>query len=190
MDMEKDPIVNAEQEKKTDFYNDVLSKRIRPKVTIEETEVKNLEKEAELNIKKEEPKEPSKGKQQVYSTEEATKASTVYFNGDSLAANVWVNKYALKSSEGHLYEQTPDDMHHRIAREIARIEAKYPNPMSEKEVFELIRNFKYVIPQGSPMAGIGNTWQIGSLSNCFVIGNDGSSDSYGGIMKTMRSRFS
>jgi len=174
--MEKDPIVNADKDRKTDFYNDVLSKRIRPKVTIDDTGMKNQE----------------KGDQKVkgneihveYSTEEATKASTVYFKGDSLAANVWVNKYALKNSEGHLFELTPDDMHHRIAREIARIEKKYPNPMSEDEVFELIRDFKYVIPQGSPMAGIGNTFQIGSLSNCFVIGNDGSSDSYGAILKT------
>jgi hypothetical protein len=177
--MEKEPIVNADQDKKQDFYNDVLSKRIRPKVTIEEPEMKIQEKEMEQNISKDDQKSSVKGKQQVHSTEEATKAATVYFKGDNLAANVWVNKYALKSSEGQLFELTPDDMHHRIAREIARIEKKYPNPMSEDEVFELIRDFKYIIPQGSPMAGIGNNFQIGSLSNCFVIGNDGSSDSYG-----------
>lgn len=100
-----------------------------------------------------------------------------------MAARVWVNKYALKDSYGNIYEGTPDDMHHRIAAEIARIEQRYPNPLSEDEIFELIRNFKYIIPQGSPMTGIGNPYQIASLSNCFVIGNEGDSDSYGGIMK-------
>ncbi|MCX6269497.1 MAG: adenosylcobalamin-dependent ribonucleoside-diphosphate reductase [Bacteroidetes bacterium] len=120
----------------------------------------------------------------IYSFTEVIEKSTEYFKGDSLAANVWANKYALKNSEGHLFELTPDDMHRRIAREIARIEKKYPNPMSEDELFDLMRNFKYIVPQGSPMAGIGNDFQIGSLSNCFVIGNDGASESYGAIMKT------
>ena len=106
-----------------------------------------------------------------------------YFGGDELAARVWVTKYALKDSFGNLFEKTPDDMHRRIAREIARVENNYPNPMSEDEVFELIRNFKYIVPQGSPMSGIGNNYQVGSLSNCFVIGIDGTPDSYGGIMK-------
>ena len=106
-----------------------------------------------------------------------------YFGGDELAARVWVTKYALKDSFGNLFEKTPDDMHRRIAREIARVENNYPNPMSEDEVFELIRNFKYIVPQGSPMSGIGNSYQVGSLSNCFVIGIDGTPDSYGGIMK-------
>ncbi|MBL7138816.1 MAG: adenosylcobalamin-dependent ribonucleoside-diphosphate reductase [Bacteroidales bacterium] len=119
-----------------------------------------------------------------YSFEEVVAKSTEYFNGDSLAANVWANKYALKDSEGNLYELTPDDMHRRIAREISRIEQHYPNPMNEEEVFELLRDFRYIVPQGSPMAGIGNNFQVGSLSNCFVIGNDGLADSYGGIMKT------
>ncbi len=119
----------------------------------------------------------------TYTQEEAFKASLSYFDGDDLAARVWVNKYALKDSEGNLYEKTPDDMHRRIAGEIARIEAKYPNPMGEEEVFNLIANFRYIVPQGSPMAGIGNPFQIASLSNCFVIGTDGSSDSYGAIMK-------
>src|SRR5699024_752186 len=105
------------------------------------------------------------------------------FKGDDLAARVWVNKYALKDSEGRLYEKTPDDMHHRIAKELARIETKYPNPMSEKQIFDLIKDFKYIVPQGSPMAGIGNNHQTSSLSNCFVIGNGHQSDSYGGIMK-------
>ncbi|MDX1543098.1 MAG: adenosylcobalamin-dependent ribonucleoside-diphosphate reductase [Christiangramia sp.] len=119
----------------------------------------------------------------IYTQEQAYEASLKYFKGDDLAARVWVNKYALKDSKGNIYELTPDDMHRRIAKEIARIEKKYPNPMSEEEVFDLIKNFKYIVPQGSPMAGIGNPYQVGSLSNCFVIGNDGDSDSYGGIMK-------
>lgn len=119
----------------------------------------------------------------TYSQDEAFKASMEYFKGDDLAARVWVNKYALKDSEGNIYELTPNDMHRRIAKEIARVEKRYPNPMSENEVFDLIKDFKYIVPQGSPMAGIGNPYQIASLSNCFVIGNDGNSDSYGGIMK-------
>jgi ribonucleoside-diphosphate reductase alpha chain len=121
--------------------------------------------------------------QKVYNQDEAYKASLEYFKGDDLAARVWVNKYALKDSFGTLYELTPDDMHKRISREIYRIEQKYANPLSESEIFELIKNFKYIIPQGSPMTGIGNPFQIASLSNCFVIGNSGMSDSYGGIMK-------
>ncbi|MGM0933200.1 MAG: adenosylcobalamin-dependent ribonucleoside-diphosphate reductase [Bacteroidota bacterium] len=119
----------------------------------------------------------------TYDQDEAFKASLEYFKGDDLAARVWVNKYALKDSEGNIYELTPNDMHRRIAKEIARIEKRYPNPMSENEVFDLIKDFKYIVPQGSPMAGIGNPYQIASLSNCFVIGNDGNSDSYGGVMK-------
>lgn len=121
--------------------------------------------------------------QKTYTQEEAVHASLEYFKGDDLAARVWVSKYALKDSDGNIYELTPDDMHRRIAREIARIEKKYPNPLSEDEVFDLIRDFKYIVPQGSPMAGIGNPFQIASLSNCFVIGNAGNSDSYGGVMK-------
>ncbi|TRO65211.1 adenosylcobalamin-dependent ribonucleoside-diphosphate reductase [Christiangramia sabulilitoris] len=120
---------------------------------------------------------------QTYTQDQAYEASLKYFKGDDLAARVWVNKYALKDSDGNIYELTPDDMHRRIAREISRVEKKYPNPMSEDEVFDLIKNFKYIVPQGSPMAGIGNPYQVGSLSNCFVIGNNGDSDSYGGIMK-------
>ncbi|WP_298246555.1 adenosylcobalamin-dependent ribonucleoside-diphosphate reductase [uncultured Christiangramia sp.] len=119
----------------------------------------------------------------TYTQEQAFEASLKYFKGDDLAARVWVNKYALKDSDGNIYELTPNDMHRRIASEIARVEKKYPNPMTEDEVFDLIKDFKYIVPQGSPMAGIGNPYQVGSLSNCFVIGNDGNSDSYGGIMK-------
>lgn len=120
---------------------------------------------------------------QTYTYDQAYEASLKYFKGDELAARVWASKYALKDSFGHLYELTPDDMHHRIAAEIARIENKYPNPMSHDEVFSLLKDFRYIVPQGSPMAGIGNDFQIGSLSNCFVIGLDGRPDSYGGIIK-------
>lgn len=119
----------------------------------------------------------------TYSQDEAYEASLEYFKGDDLAARVWVNKYALKDSFGHLYEQTPDDMHRRLASEIARIEKNYENPMTEEEIFALLKDFKYIVPQGGPMTGIGNDYQIASLSNCFVIGNEGNSDSYGGIMK-------
>lgn len=121
--------------------------------------------------------------QNIYSYEEAFNASCEYFRGDELAARVWVNKYALKDSFGNIYEKTPNDMHRRLAKELARIESKYNNPMSEDEIFDLIKDFKYIIPQGSPMAGIGNNYQVGSLSNCFVIGLDGTPDSYGGIIK-------
>jgi ribonucleoside-diphosphate reductase alpha chain len=119
----------------------------------------------------------------TYSQDEAYEASLIYFKGDDLAARVWVNKYALKDSFGHLFEHTPDDMHRRLASEIARIEKNYENPMSEDEIFALLKDFKYIVPQGGPMTGIGNDFQIASLSNCFVIGNEGHSDSYGGIMK-------
>ena len=119
----------------------------------------------------------------VYTQKEAEKASVDYFGGDELAARVWSTKYALKDSFGNLYELTPDDMHHRLAGEIARIEQKYANPMSEAELFELLRNFKYIVPAGSPMTGIGNDFQVASLSNCFVIGQDGSADSYGAIIQ-------
>ncbi|MBC3759524.1 adenosylcobalamin-dependent ribonucleoside-diphosphate reductase [Hyunsoonleella sp. SJ7] len=121
--------------------------------------------------------------QQTFTQEEAFEASLKYFKNDDLAARVWINKYALKDSDGNLFECTPNDMHRRISREIARIENKYANPLSEDDVFDLIKDFKYIVPQGSPMAGIGNPYQIASLSNCFVIGNSGASDSYGGIMK-------
>ncbi len=118
-----------------------------------------------------------------YTSDEAYQGALEYFNGDELAARVWASKYALKDSYGNLYERTPDDMHHRIASEIARIENKYPNPMSEEEIYDVIKDFRYIVPQGSPMAGIGNNFQVGSLSNCFVIGLDGHPDSYGGIIR-------
>ena len=119
----------------------------------------------------------------TYNYQQAYEASLKYFDGDELAARVWATKYALKDSFGNLYELTPDDMHRRIAREIARIENKYPNPLSENRLFDLMSHFRYIVPQGSPMAGIGNNFQVGSLSNCFVVGLDGEPDSYGGILK-------
>ena len=114
-----------------------------------------------------------------YTHDEAYQASLDYFQGDELAARVWVNKYALKDSYGNLFEKDPSDMHRRLASEVARIEKKYPNPLSEQELFDLFDKFKYIVPQGSPMTGIGNNFQVGSLSNCFVIGVDGPADSYG-----------
>ena len=121
--------------------------------------------------------------QKTYTYDEAFEASLKYFGGDELAARVWVNKYALKDSYGNIYEQTPDDMHNRIADEIVRIENKYESPMSKEELMGLLKNFQYIVPQGSPMSGIGNNHQVGSLSNCFVIGIDGNPDSYGGIIR-------
>ncbi|MCF2598273.1 adenosylcobalamin-dependent ribonucleoside-diphosphate reductase [Phocaeicola barnesiae] len=119
----------------------------------------------------------------TYSYDEAFNASLQYFNGDELAARVWVNKYAVKDSFGNIYEKSPEDMHWRIANEVARIEAKYPNGLKAEELFNLFDHFKYIIPQGSPMTGIGNDFQVASLSNCFVIGLDGSADSYGAIIR-------
>ena len=121
--------------------------------------------------------------QQTYTFGEAFKASLDYFTGDELAAKVWVNKYALKDAFGNIYEKSPEDMHRRLAREIARIEKKYENPLSEDELFDLFDHFRYIVPQGSPMTGIGNDHQIASLSNCFVIGLDGKADSYGAIIR-------
>ena len=119
----------------------------------------------------------------VYTFDEAYKATLGYFKGDELAAKVWVSKYALKDAQGNIYEQSPTDMHHRLAREIARIETKYANPLSEQELFDLFDHFLYIIPQGSPMTGIGNDFQVASLSNCFVIGLDGPADSYGAVIR-------
>lgn len=135
----------------------------------EKSEVKKEKKDAE--------------KRKTYTYDEAFQKSMEYFKGDELAARVWLNKYALKDSFGNLFEDSPDMMHKRIASELARIEEKYANPMSEEEIYGLLKDFKYIVPQGSPMTGIGNNFQIASLSNCFVIGNDGPADSYGAIMK-------
>lgn len=119
----------------------------------------------------------------TYSYEEAFQATLAYFDGDELAARVWVNKYAMKDSFGNIYEKSPADMHHRLSAEMARIERKYPNPVPEEEIFSLLDHFRFIIPAGSPMTGIGNNHQVASLSNCFVIGIDGDADSYGAIMK-------
>jgi ribonucleoside-diphosphate reductase alpha chain len=125
----------------------------------------------------------SNGKKPSYTYEEVLASAIDYFGGDELAANVWLNKYALKDSHGNIYDRTPDDMHRRIARELARVEQKYANPMSEEEIYTALQNFRYIIPQGGPMAGIGNPHQVVSLSNCFVIGHDHLADSYGGVIK-------
>ena len=119
----------------------------------------------------------------TYSQEEAFDKSLNYFGGDELAARVWVNKYAMKDSFGNIYEQSPEDMHRRIANEVARIEKKYPNPLSAEDIFALLDHFRYVIPAGSPMTGIGNNFQVASLSNCFVVGLDGDTDSYGAVLR-------
>jgi ribonucleoside-diphosphate reductase alpha chain len=136
-----------------------------------------------VGVKKPEKSTVKEADKAIYSHEEAVEASVEYFGGDELAARVWANKYALKDSYGNLYERTPDDMHRRLAKEIHRIELSYKNPLPEDLIYNVLKNFKYIVPQGGPMTGIGNDYQIASLSNCFVIGNDGSSDSYGGIMK-------
>jgi len=163
------------------YYQEVLEKRIRPESVNNQIEQQAINESKEIGIEEKKfqmDKNPVKYKQ-----DEVLKNAVVYFRGDDMAAKVWMNKYALKDSEGNIYEKSPDEMHWRIACEIARIEQKYKNPMSFEMIYDLIKDFKYIIPQGSPMAGIGNFFQIASLSNCFVIGNKGGSDSYGGIMK-------
>ena len=119
----------------------------------------------------------------TYTYEEALAESKIYFKGDELAASVWINKYAMKDSQGNIYEKSPAEMHQRLANEFARIESKYPNPLTSEDIYELLKDFKHIIPQGGPMAGIGNDHQVASLSNCFVIGHNNPADSYGGIMK-------
>ena len=168
--------INTLKKEKENNYNEIIEKRKTPDIFTAENEP---------NTKIEAMTEPINNLKdpQKYTHEEVMEKATAYFQGDTLAASVWMNKYALKDSAGHLYELTPDDMHRRIASEIARIERKFPHPMLENEIYDMLRGFKYIIPQGSPMAGIGNNFQVASLSNCFVIGNSGNSDSYGGIMK-------
>jgi ribonucleoside-diphosphate reductase alpha chain len=136
-----------------------------------------------VNVKNSDKQGEKRAKKPTYSHDEAVNESIGYFNGDELAARVWANKYALKDSFGNLYEKTPDDMHRRLAREIHRVELKYKNPLPEELIYNVLKDFKYIVPQGGPMTGIGNDYQVASLSNCFVIGNEGQSDSYGGIMK-------
>jgi ribonucleoside-diphosphate reductase alpha chain len=157
------------------FVQDPAVSTAKGKKDPPETRKKETRKEAE--------NKDEKTGRTVYSHDEAVTASISYFNGDELAARVWANKYALKDSFGNLFEKTPDDMHRRLAREIFRIEQRYPNPIPMELIYQVLKDFKYIVPQGGPMTGIGNDYQIASLSNCFVIGNDGSSDSYGGIMK-------
>jgi ribonucleoside-diphosphate reductase alpha chain len=168
-----------EVKSKSSAYQEVLEKRQRPPVPEDLIETETMVK---TDVRKENKLQPSK-ELVIYPVEEVRKQATEYFKGDELAANVWLNKYALKDSQGNLYERTPDEMHWRIAREVARIEKKYPHPLSVEDIYLLLKDFKYIVPQGGPMTGIGNDFQISSLSNCFVIGNDGSSDSYGGILK-------
>jgi ribonucleoside-diphosphate reductase alpha chain len=143
----------------------------------------DIKMEKEETVAEKNRKTPADKKKKTYSYDEAMKATRDYFGGDDLAAKVWASKYALKDSFGNLYEKSPDDMHRRLASEIYRIERKYQNPLSEETIYQAFKNFTYIIPQGGPMTGIGNEYQIASLSNCFVIGNQGDSDSYGGIMK-------
>ena len=156
--------------------------------TVTSNEKELLTKE-ERKIKKEEALTEKKSRsagespKKTFTYDDAIKATRLYFGGDDLAAKVWASKYALKDSFGNLYEKTPDDMHQRLASEIYRIEQKYPNPVPAEVIYEAFRDFRYIIPQGGPMTGIGNEFQVASLSNCFVIGNKGDSDSYGGIMK-------
>ncbi len=153
------------------FYDKVYEERTRSEMDISTSEVTSAVKSK--NNSKDSKKEKIEATRKKYTHKEVLSAAIEYFEGDELAANVWMNKYALKDSDGNIYELTPDDMHHRIAGEVARIENNYPNPLTEKEIFEVINKFRYIVPQGSPMAGIGNTFQASSLSNCFVIGNDG-----------------
>lgn len=150
---------------------------------MENINVTKTTEEQKVNVNVKEQQTGTSAMKKSYDYNEVLAAAIEYFKGDELAANVWINKYALKDSFGNIYELTPDDMHRRLAREIARIEKKYPNPISEEEIYQLLKDFKYIIPQGGPMTGIGNDFQIASLSNCFVIGNDGPSDSYGAVLK-------
>ncbi|HNS18380.1 MAG TPA: adenosylcobalamin-dependent ribonucleoside-diphosphate reductase [Bacteroidales bacterium] len=173
--MEQDLFANIEKNVQSDFYRDMLAKRTRP-------EPQDINEPDSAPGEGESLSQPDPGLQ-VYPSDVVLERTTAYFKGDTLAANVWINKYALKDSHGNLYELTPDDMHRRLAREIARIEKKYPDPLSMEEIYFLFKDFRYIIPQGSPMAGIGNDFQVSSLSNCFVIGNQGNADSYGGILK-------
>lgn len=191
LDFEHTPINKVQEpelelDKEKNYYEKVLEKRIETEMNDIATPTTDLTTESELSqAKKEKTSEqkPMANPLKNYSHEEVMEAATAYFDGDTLAANVWMNKYALKDSKGNLYERTPEEMHQRLTAEIIRIENKYPNPLAWNEVFEVLDHFKYIIPAGSPMAGIGNDFQVSSLSNCFVIGNDGASDSYGGIMK-------
>lgn len=154
------------------FVNKRNAKLLKNEIKADDTNYQHNKMDANMN----------KTLPRAYKTEEILEASTSYFNGDTLAADVWMNKYALRDGE-NVMELSPDCMHKRLAKEFARVESKYPNPLSQEEIYDLMKDFKYIIPQGSPMSGIGNNFQIVSLSNCFVIGNNENSDSYGGILK-------
>jgi ribonucleoside-diphosphate reductase alpha chain len=183
--------IKQQEEKKVQeksFYDKVLEERNRPEMQTENPEVISTPKlkfasdNENMSTNKEDSIPVTKELKKL-SHDEVMESTIKYFDGDTLAASVWINKYALKDSHGNLYERNPDEMHHRLASEISRIENKYSNPLSEEEIYSVLKGFKYIIPSGSPMAGVGNNFQISSLSNCFVIGNDGDSDSYGGILK-------
>lgn len=161
-------------------YKDILDKRIRPEAPEMKAQETTKTEPAAVSPVQNEEKKPE---MVSYKYDEVLAASTEYFKGDTMAAGVWINKYALKDSHGNIFERTPDDMHRRLASEIHRMEKKYPNPMSEELLFDLFKQFKYIVPQGGPMTGIGNNFQVASLSNCFVIGSKNPADSYGGIMK-------
>ena len=174
-------LFGAEEETNTmetvDVQQQVAAELIHSREQVMQQMTQKMNVEAKNKIETEKPQKT------VYQKSEIFPDVVKYFGGDELAAGVWIDKYALKDSNGNIMERTPEDMHHRMASEFARIEKRYVNPMSEEQIFHLFDKFKYVIPQGSPMAGIGNRDQVVSLSNCFVIGNDANSDSYGGIMK-------
>ena len=175
--MEKDLFANTEvgtgevNQGKTDLYKKLETERNRPTIKEDSEPYRVLQDETKTENR------------EIYTHEEVIDASTEYFKGDNLAAGVWMNKYALKNSEGDIFEKTPEEMHQRLASEIARVEEKYSDALDHETIYQLLKDFKYIIPAGSPMAGIGNDQQTSSLSNCFVIGNEGNSDSYGGIMK-------
>jgi ribonucleoside-diphosphate reductase alpha chain len=179
--LEQDITSSNEKSNTRDYYNEMLENRVRP--ARDKVEEQNIIEKKSMEQVTDQNTDINTVHYTAFSDKEILEEATKYFNGDTLAANVWMNKYALKDSDGNIYEKTPDDMHMRLASEIARIEKKYPNPVSRDEIFEVFRNFRYIIPQGSPMAGIGNNFQVSSLSNCFVIGGDSNYDSYGGIMK-------
>ena len=170
-----------QKKEKNGFYDKILEKRTQSETT--NTAIENMAKNKMKLSEKPLELSNQSGSKKHYKHEDVFTAATKFFKGDTLAANVWMNKYALKDSDGNFFELNPDDMHRRLAKEIARIENKYANPMSEDKLYSVLKDFKYIIPAGSPMAGIGNDNQISSLSNCFVIGNEGDSDSYGGILK-------
>ena len=181
----------AKEEEKSDLLNKSTLLHIRetsrPHETFEKIEPLVEERAPVKNVKKINEdiyvKNVNSEQMTAYNPEDVLTKATEYFGGDEMVANVWMNKYALRDGSGNIYELTPDDMHLRLSREFARIEKKYPNPLDEIKINMLLKHFRYIVPQGSPMFGIGNDFQIASLSNCFVIGNTGNSDSYGGIMK-------